>query len=209
MNECEITFKLNTTEKIVIELGEPLEVVHCCYSATIAFFKENEKTLIGDDSIDHNLSGFSILLKETLNFELKLHESIKMDIGYLYNQDLESFYQQEQQHRPGLTYDKVDGIDYWVGRKYGLWGCGSLAVWFYNNSDGEVIFEITPIYPGGFGNSDHRKQSISYDQWIQNYKPYLIRKISRNVAEQWLIQTNGILEQITENIRRMREQGPL
>src|SRR5205085_11669823 len=100
-----------------------------------------------------------------------------------------------------FTYEELGESEYWVGDKYRLWGYGSRGVWIYNSGDDSIIFEVTPAYAGGFA---YPQKCIPYNQWIKKYKPYLIRIIPRDVAQQWLEQCNAILKQIEENIKRFQ-----
>ena len=66
-----------------------------------------------------------------------------------------------------------------------------------------VLLGCPPVYP--FDTEDD-KNGISYEEWIKTYKPYLVRTIPRDVAEQWLMQANDILEQI-KKIWKKNEKG--
>jgi chitinase len=71
--------------------------------------------------------------------------------------------------------------------------------WIYNDIGGNIIFAITPFYPFLFCDPDEEPNYLPYEEWIKSYKPYLIAKLSRETAEQWLAQANSILEQIDKN----------
>ena len=100
-------------------------------------------------------------------------------------------------NKPGFVYDKLERRDHWVGYRSLLWS-HEVATWLYNDENGSIILEITPIFPGDFYDED----KTSYNQWIQNYKPYLLRKLSKEVAQQWLDQADCLLKKIEENIKK-------
>ena len=49
---------------------------------------------------------------------------------------------------------------------------------------------------------EERNSYKSYDEWIQNYSPYLIKKISKKTAQVWLKKTKKILKHIEKNVKK-------
>ena len=82
MNKYAIVFTLNNTEKIVVELEGPLNEIHCCYSASIAFFQKKKRTFLVEDTVHETMRTLNICLKKALNKKLKLDKSITKDIGF-------------------------------------------------------------------------------------------------------------------------------
>ena len=191
MNQHNITFSFNNLEKIVIELEEPFEVVHCCYQAPIVLYFENKKYLLMDDAVRYRICLFITLLTKVLNNEFQLHESIKEDIGYLRNEEF--------QNKSGLVYEKSKTIDCWVGAKHSLWSGEGVSTWLYNDKKGNIIFEITPHYKYHFSDPEKTPNFMPYEEWAKNYKPYLIRIIPTDVAKQWLDLAHNVLKKIDEN----------
>lgn len=73
MNTYTITFVLNSTDKICINLERSLEEIHCCDGAPIIFFQNNNRYLLSNDSISSvrdNIKRFVDLLKRALNNKL-------------------------------------------------------------------------------------------------------------------------------------------
>ncbi len=164
-----ITFILNEKEKLILNSPEPLSKIHCCHDAEIMFLHDNNKQLLSIDSIRENMSVFINLLTQALDNKLQLHPSISKDIGYLYNQEL--------QGKPGLTYEKIEDNDYWVGDNYLLWTYNVVS-WLYNTKDGSIIFEITPIFLGLFSaDTDALENEFHYKEWLKTYKPYISKEI--------------------------------
>src|SRR5580700_320092 len=132
MNTKNLIFKLNDTEKIVVELSECIEHLHCCYEAPVVLQQGDNRIFLVDDNISHHMYEINDLLKKALNNKLKIHKSITKDIGFLYNE--------EAQNKPGFVYKKLEGIDYWVGNRYGLFSPvlakGNLTSWIYNDANG-------------------------------------------------------------------------
>src|SRR5437016_11155825 len=114
MNKNEIIFFLNENEKIVINLEDPLEEVHCCYEAPVAFIKNSKRYSLSQDAVFYNIKFMRSLLKKCLNKELKLHESIHENIGYLYAQYSFYWFDKEISQQLGLVFTG----DSWVGFKH-------------------------------------------------------------------------------------------
>jgi hypothetical protein len=196
MNKNNIIFLLNDSEKIVIDLEEPLEIVHCCYQTTISLYFENKEYHLKNETVRYRLERFAALLKKCLNNKLKLHKSIKKDIGYVANEEL--------QEKPGIVYKTTNAIASWVGEDYSLWSGDGFCTWFFNDKNGNVVFEITPHYQYHFCEPEEIPNFISYDTWAEEYKPYLIRCIPRDIAQHWLDQARSILNTIEETMARER-----
>jgi len=192
MNKNTIEFKLNKKNKMIVELQAPLNDMHCCSDSSLFFIEQKKKIKIFDDSLKYGMELFNSMLQKSLNNELVLDGSIKPDIGYLYNEEI--------QDKPGLVYEQFEGRKFWVGRNYFLWGYGYLATWIYNNKQGETILEITPIYPGSFLTSRKKSGLISYEDWLANYKPYFLTVLSKDTITTLLEQTETIYKQINNNL---------
>jgi hypothetical protein len=203
MNNYEIKFVLNDNEKIVINLEEPFEVVHCCYQAPITFFFENQIYLLGDEVINYRIGIFSVLLERAIEGKLKLHKSITEDIGFLFNEYLYCLYNEKLKDQTKFVYKKSkEGRSYWIGDSYNLWS----SEWIYNNKDGAIIFEVTPVYPYHFVDPTEEPNFVPYAEWIKDYKPFFIKKIPLEIAKKWLKQANDLLETIKENTARERAE---
>jgi hypothetical protein len=186
-----IDFIINDSEKISVELTQPLSKMYVCDQTYIVLWKNNERCILSFDSLYENMYVFRTLLSQALDYDLYLHPSIDTDIGFLYNQYL--------QDKPGLTYEKLEGRNYWVGNNYLIFNY-HLAVWLYNETlTGAIILHITPIYPGNFVLEEDGPFEISYDEWLKDYRPFYTAVISREIAEQWIKKVQNIVATILEN----------
>lgn len=64
--------------------------------------------------------------------------------------------------------------------------------WFYNDKDGNIIFEISPAYPWENKNDIQRMADpsfIPYAKWIKGYSVVVRKVISRKTLIQWNEQT--------------------
>lgn len=180
-------FQISKTKKIVLKITEPINEIHLFTEGTIYLVEEEKQIVLSEDSIRENMNVLNYILTRAIKGQYTLHESIKKDIGYLYNEEL--------QEKPGLSYEKLERRDVWVGLKYNVW-FNDFATWIYNNNEGAILLEITPVYPGYFD----ELYETSYDEWIKYYKPYLTKEISIETAQDWLQKARSILNQIDKNI---------
>lgn len=203
MNTHEIIFAFNGVGKIIYELNVPIEEANCCTGATsILVYGTMHYALGFADSLRYEMRSLFGALKLALEGELRLHPSITRDIGYLYNE----YFQRNGE----FVYEERGGRRRWVGERYNVWG-GRYPLWIYNNDDGDIVFEMTPSFPGDQLSSSPGEELDPgevvnrqwYEEWIKDYKPIFIQKMPRSVAQQWLDQADHILDVIEANVKKM------
>jgi hypothetical protein len=194
----EIKFVLDRLHALVITLDIPIEEIGCCYRIPVYMVDGKKKIILSNNTVQSDLQTLNSFLMQTLGGDFVLHASIVDDIGYLYNE----YYQNKSKY----IEVQVGRVITWVGYKYQLWQAyyrkKRFVTWMYNNVNGDIIFEITPFYPFLFCNPAQEPNYIIYEEWIKKYKPYFIKIISREIAQQWLVKSSSILEQIDKNIVR-------
>lgn len=210
MDKHEILFKINEVEKVIIELKEPLEMVHCCYEVPIVLAKEEKKYIVAYDSIKSNMESLDIVFTKALQNQLQLHSSIQGNIGYLFTHYKFYGFNREKLESLGLVFEHDSGD--WVGENHLLWAY-DIAVWVYNDSDGSIILEFTPWYFGknymyddddnGIDDEDYSE----YEQFLKNYRSLFSIKLSHETAQLWLDQANNIVQQIEKNFVRLQKEG--
>jgi len=204
VKKYEAIFLINFTEKIIIPFEDALIKIDYCYEVPILLDMGLQKLILANVFIYYAMQKFSDVLKRVLKNELLFHESITKDIGYFYNE----YSCNEPLHdREKFVEVNANGRSFWVGYEYYLWSSclrdSSCATWIYNDVDGDIVFEVTPLYVA----CDPQEQNyVSYEEWIKNYKPFLIKKISKEVVQQWLDQANFIVEQIDNNVARWKQE---
>jgi len=199
MNNTAILFPLTNAQKIIITLEEPLAVVSWCYEENIVLSQNNSQLLLADGPIYYNMQQLSDLLTKAFNNSLPLHESIKSDIGYLLNEYHKS-------KKGFIIKEFANGLSAWIGYEYFLWQAQnsniSYSTWLYNDADKNIILEITQLYPYFYCDTKKEPNYIPYKNWIKTYQPYLIAKLSRETAQQWLEQAEYIIKTVDDNITR-------
>lgn len=196
----EIIFSFDNDEKVVIQLHMPLNEVDCCTEFSVVFIQKSKQLVLSRDFLHYNINMLDTLLKKVLKQELMLHSTITKDIGYLFNQESAIICGEKLKEPTFVHYIKRNNELYWPGNDYHLWANGYVA-WLYNNFEGDIIFEITPFYPYMYSEPEEESNYISYEEWIKTYKPYFIREIPIKTAQEWLKQTESILQIIDSNIK--------
>ena len=202
MHEHYISFLIDDVDKIVIELEESVDKVHCCYEAPVVLIHDNKRFDLSSHSVRDFLTDLRCFAQQLMSNTLQLHKSITQeDIGFLFNEDL--------QYKPGLFIVQKNGRDSWIGYNYLLIMSYREAVWFYNAPDDAIMCEVTPRYPFSYRNYEKDPNYIPYKTWIKNYKPYFTTKASPHFIAEWITQSDTILKTIEENIQKWHEDKSL
>jgi hypothetical protein len=195
---------INNSQKITIDFAEPLNSIVSCDEIPIYFENNNVIILLEKDFIAGSLRILINLLHKAINKELILHPSIIQDIGYMYNRDLHG--------DAGLEYmpSKSESHFFWVGSKYSLWQTPrnikpNLTTWLYNDKQGNIILEITENYFWHFKDPEETDNFITYQEFMNNYKPYFITRISKEKAAEFIMQAEALLKQIEVNEKKFNE----
>ena len=160
--------------------------------------------------IDEILSIMEALKKEVqpcLNRQRVLHTSIKKSLGYYQAKDY------KKDNRKDLIYETLsNGFRCWVGSVYKLFdartGINIPSSWLYNDKDGNIFLELSPAYPWLFDEVKPGEKFIKYSEWMKEYKPYIVTKIPRDSAEQWLKQINKFMKKLDRSDKKYRCTGP-
>lgn len=206
MEKQNFLFLLNEADSLTMELHIPLDKVDCCYEESIVFIYNKKKIILCHQAVKDSMYALSIVLKKALEKDLFLHNSIKYDIGYSYNEYSYYLCAGNSIIKDTFFCEMLENSSIWVGMRYYLWAGNDLVSWLYNDHEGAIIFEVTPFYPYMYPGAEEELNYISYEKWIKNYKPYFIRTISRETAEEWLEKAHFIVEQIDKNIARWNAQ---
>lgn len=188
MNSSEFTFHFSDHEYIQIKMHSIAESLHCCTQIPMIYSAKSQDILLSIGSVKTNMYIFAKLLRKALSGTLQLDASIQKNIGYLYNQDL-------HEERGDLKYEDFGALAFWVGQSYQLWAYQS-ASWLYNDKNGDIVFEITPLYIPKKQNFDVQE----YQDFLKNYAPILIKIISKATAQELLHKAELILHKIEDSI---------
>jgi hypothetical protein len=109
-----LKFILNSAEYFIIILKKVDDVIDCCYRTPIILNFNNHQIIIANEDVQEYAERLDDLLKLALFQNLKLHNSIKKDLGYYWNQDM-------NENNPDIFYEQGEGHEDWIGTKYLLW----------------------------------------------------------------------------------------
>lgn len=205
MNRNEIIFPLNVAEKIIFSFEDDLNDIDYCYQVPVFLDLGLRKVTLANVFVSDAMEKLINSLELALKNELLLHASIKQDIGYVYN---EYSGNELLQDRSSFVDIHSNGKSFWVGYKYYLWSSClrefSCVSWIYNDVNGNVVFEVTPLYVPC--DLEEELNCMSYGEWIKGYKPYVIRKISKEMVREWLDNAYYLMSQIDNNIVRLQQE---
>jgi len=186
-----IDFNLNDSVVIRFISEVKIELLHCCQNVDIYLLKDNEKYLLGVDTMRENIFILKNALKKALLNQLQLHPSINQDIGIVWNQT--------SQDRSKLVYEEIEGQRFWVGLNYLLWDYDGLATWLYNDINGNILLHITPLYRDYWTGEENEEETNSQacEKWIATeYRPLWTTILSPATAKAWLAQAEDIFSRL-------------
>lgn len=176
----------------------------------VKFFYETKycKILLYSDFFKE---GVDVLLNQLLQCaenKLQLHDSVQDGLlGFYKNQ-----YRQKK-NRKNLTYASgEDNYSYWVGDRFLLFdfaGKGNPDSWLYNDKDGNVVFELTPVYPWFYSNPVPGEIFIKYSEWMKQYQPLLKTMITKEAAQKWLVKLQELITIVQKISKRLPCGGML
>ncbi|MBP9764815.1 hypothetical protein KBD08_00580 [Candidatus Babeliales bacterium] len=172
--------KFNITEKQYIQvIPEPFQEGDCevCAMCDVYYIDEDIKLNIrfGYTEIETfngvvGIKNFDDLLDNKLFFDVQQ----RIDPGFEYNQ-----YCQELIARSDVM------------NKYFFESNSHKAIlpyymsWFYNDKDGNIVFEITPFYPWHYATKKKCSDKIPYKEWIKNYQVTIRKIIPKETLIAW------------------------
>lgn len=204
----ELFFDANGTEKLVISMdSQEAESMILFSFAQVDYVNNNKTMIINIDEIMRIKEGLQEELIDCIQNKKLLHDSIKTWLGFSYTQYLKN------DQRKNLIYETLpNGYRRWVGIAHRLFdaipGQRIPVSWLYNDKDGNIILEISPIYPFDSHDPKPNEKFVRYLEWMKSYKPYVIAKIAPEVAKKWIQQLDGLMKKIEKSDKKFRCTGP-
>jgi hypothetical protein len=171
---------------------------------TIAYYKGKKKYLLYNFWwVLGEIPTFECLLMRAINNQLTLHESITQDIGFLWNEYLKD--------KKGYNFVEISEEEsgevstFWVGQRHHLFGSKKWTTWFYNKS-GDIYLEITPCYRWHYLKPKKNEKFVRYKDFIKKYKPLVIIKLDKKVAQKWLKIVSKLLVIARRNYEKARKE---
>ena len=201
-----LRFNLDITKKEALVINERLNEIVLYEYINISFDGVSQYDL-DQSCFDYVILSFKSTMHNALNEELKLHPSLRDNLGisvlgYQWCKYL------KKEERKDLMYNRENKGIQWVGYQYTLFETSDTpASWLYNDENGDIVFELTPVYPWFHSRPEQGETFIKYSEWMKTYKPLLIRTISKETAQQWLKQIDELIEVVKKNDERLSCTG--
>jgi len=181
MKKTTVTIAIDRVSYLTLEFAGKIKDLYLFDEMVIAYHKGQKRhILLKKDFVIWGVRHFKEVLQIAIDGRRVLHNSIKHDLGYLWNEYL------QEKNGHDFVEKPVENSTRWVGTEYLLFSTPrSFSTWIYNK-DSDIYLEITPTYPWHFLEPKKNEKFVSYDEFIKKYKPLMIIKIEKKVARKWL-----------------------
>ena len=170
-------FFLNKNEYLEIRSDDqlPLEQVYNCYEIEVWFVGNEDEFRFGSDFSHDVCYHLRHKIDKVLQGRLVRYEA-EEDLGVLVNKFFYNLPDADSWGKYHLFSNSHQGI-----RPY-------YSSWLYNDSDGNIIFEITPSYLWNDEDKKERKKPdfIEYAEFMKNYKPTMMRVVDKKYLQAWI-----------------------
>ena len=185
---------LSATESITITTYEQenFDNIDFCCSEVVMSFVTDQELCIGEQTAGCLFTDVIQKLIQVIDNKLQLHSSINENLGYMINEYSHDLPNLSQKFFKIPTSD--NSSKYWIGKIYSIGRTynttnPTLVAWLYNDSQGNIIFEITPSYKWAYRPDEPENPDfITYEQFMENYQVVLHRIIPKETAQAWLEQ---------------------
>jgi hypothetical protein len=198
MNKKLLTFILHDHAKIIIKLNHSADIVDAGYEARLFFIHYNHRFLLSYNFIASDIEILKKTLAQSLKNKFILDANFNENIGLHWNNTLN-----QKDISNGIFGEHFNTLNYYL-----LWSAGR-CTWIYNDGQGNIIFEITTLYPDTYIYGKKKRSYRYFLKWMQTYKPIYKQIISKELALQWVDQANQILAIIDQNTQELHAQGKL
>lgn len=186
-----ITFPISELQNIEIIIDEQnktniygyqVEGLHSFDEVEVEYIHEDKKIILAKDSVQYIIDTFSIALEKSLKNELPLDESFTIGrIGYFFSKKR---YMNELEEKDDIF------SQYWV------WSSpDNIQTWLYN-VDNKIYLEISPTYAWLFSDPQEDEHYISFDEYMNDYKPIALVELQESFVQSWINQCHDVLQKM-------------
>lgn len=146
---------------------------------------------------DHFFAVVNMVAQE----DAALREYSNVDHGYLLNIYYAAHWFKEAKKYSHLLPDN------WIEDKYVIFngrgdGKGEIATWLYSTQEGDIFFEITPIFPGLRAKINAEKYTgPTFDQFMDSYQPIVKIKIAKKTVKAWDLRLQRLVKKLQASTR--------
>jgi len=186
-----IIFKIDETNAIILELPRVLAEAFR-YDEIFVFLNQNNqnKYVLYQDFLIAGLRYFECGLSDTISGK-RNRDNEGDDLGYLWNEKLSG-------KKLPMTMD-AEGNKFWVGRQFILFDSPEPATTWLFEKNKKFWIEITPVYPWHYKEPKKGEKFITYEEFVQTYKPIALIEISRETLDEWLKRVQELLKIVEAN----------
>jgi len=201
MKKTLMKLAIDDVQYLTLEFIDNARVLRLFDYITIRYCKGTKKYILyTNDYVTAVLRPFEFLLKKAIANQLNLHESISADIGFLWNEYLQDKKGYDFVEKP------IENSTCWVGQIHHLFESKKWNTWFYNRHGG-IYLEIVPKYKWHFLEPEENEKFVPYDEFIKNYKPLVIIKIDKKIAQKWLKTVSKLLATAQKNHEKAMQEA--
>ena len=190
-----ITFRIAESQSIQIIIdqqnkintyGYNVEGLHVFDEVEVQYIHSGKAIILTSDTAQYVVETFCGSLEMSLKNELLLDASLVVGkVGYFFSK-------KKYMIADECNGQKKDDVfsQYWV------WSSSkNIQTWLYNR-DNKIYFEISPIYPWLFSDPQEDEHYITFDEYINNYKPILLVELQKSLVQSWINQCHEALDKM-------------
>ncbi len=193
MNQKLLTFLIHEHAKIRIQQPAKNYTFDWYDEANFIMQYYQHQYILERTHVKSAIEAFKEYLNNTLQNNHQLNSYLTDNIGYYWNYALNQKYK----------HDQIFGDDYDILNNFNIWSRYNQSTFLYNDHQGNVIFEITPLYPYTYAYGKKKRTYGYFLKWMQSYKPTFKSVISKETVLKWIEQTQEILDIIDENSKKL------
>ncbi|MBC2267057.1 hypothetical protein [Listeria farberi] len=183
-----LEYNIDNKNSLTIYMDELTERIHWDTKIQIKYETENTNYLLWDDNMLEGIRTFKTMLELALNNRLDMTAYSKYPIGYYENIEYNE-----------ISMNKMETMSF---EKPLLWS--SIAEvgneTFLYNSKNKVILEVSPIYKWHFDEPKILKDFITFDEFMKQYKPYIVQEISRDIVNKFISKSTEFLNKYFSDV---------
>ncbi|MBP9765436.1 hypothetical protein KBD08_03815 [Candidatus Babeliales bacterium] len=149
-----------------------------CVECDVDYIDEDLGLIIRFGRTEANMfyGGFGTMnfVEDLIDNKKYLDQNVIPDLGFEWNQ----FFQGLIKKTDIIKKYYFVGNDHTEKRPY-------FNSWFYNDKEGNIIFEITPFYPWHYATKKECPDKIPYKEWIKNYQVTVRKVIPKETLIAW------------------------
>jgi hypothetical protein len=161
---------------------EPTDQLHAYDEITVILYQNSTPLDVAKNSLDFIIEPLQTALEELLNSSRNLPPHFKPgDIGRMYNE--------------AVHYQDEADDHYFKITHFTLWNYSEVSVWLYKKNN-IIYLEFSPRYPWLYWDPEEPTPTISFENFMKDYKPIALYELDRNTILSWLSCYTNIMQNV-------------